>query len=228
MAETGHDPNYLPVHRSEALSDGIFAVAMTLLVIELKLPDAASIHSSDELLVALAGLLPKALAWFISFFVLAFFWVGHHRVFAYVRKADARLVWLNLAQLAAVSLMPFSCALIGEQGGYLPAQIVYSSNMALLAVLALLISRHVQRTPGLAPTPMPLARYRSARLRIVGLIVISFVAVLIGWLGPWPGSGNMAFALMGIVNPVSRALERRALAAEGRAAELDSAGSSAP
>ena len=87
---------------------------MTLLVIELKLPDVNAIQSSDALITALADLLPKAIAWVISFFVLAFFWVGHHRAFAYVRKADAKLVGLNLAQLAAVSLMPFSCALIGE------------------------------------------------------------------------------------------------------------------
>ena len=216
MSEGGHETGYLPVHRSEALTDGIYAVAMTLLVIDLKLPDLASIQSSADLLGALADLVPKATAWVISFFVLAVFWVGHHRVFGYVRRADARLVWLNLVQLSAVSLMPFSCALVGEKGAYLPAQVVYSGNMALLAVCALLIARHVQRTPDLAPTPMPLARYRGARLRIGGLIVVSFVAVLIGWLGPWPGSGNMAFALMGIVNPVSRAMERRALAAAAR------------
>lgn len=163
MAETGHDPNYLPVRRSEALGDGIFAVAMTLLVVELKLPDAASIHSGDELLGALAGLLPKALPWVIGFFVLALCWVGHQCVFAYVRKAGARLVWLNLAQLAAVSLMPFSWALIGERGGDLRARIVYSSNMALFAVLALLIARHVQRAPGPAPMPMPRSRAIAAR-----------------------------------------------------------------
>lgn len=219
MSEADHDPNYFPIHRSEALTDGIFAVAMTLLVIELKLPDVHAIQSSDNLIDALAGLLPKAIAWLISFFVLAFFWAGHHRAFGYVRKADAKLVWLNLAQLAAVSLMPFSCALIGEKGGLLPAQVVYSSNMALLAVLALLISRHIQRHPALTPTPMPLARYKGARMRIVGLIVISVVAVVIAWLVPWPGGGNMAFMLMAVINPVSRALERREL--EGaRAAEV--------
>ena len=98
--------------------------------------------------------------------------------------------------------------------------------MALLGVLALLISRHIQRQPGLAPTPMPLARYRGARLRIVGLIVISVVAVVIAWLVPWPGGGNMAFMLMAVINPLSRALERRALAAEAERARLGAPGAS--
>ena len=79
---TRHDPGTLSAHRSEALVDGIFAVAMTLLVIELKLPDHASIHTSADLADALVGMLPKAFAWLLSFFVLVLFWSGHHRVFA--------------------------------------------------------------------------------------------------------------------------------------------------
>ena len=70
------DPNSghgLSAHRVEALTDGIYAVAMTLLVIELKLPDHSQIHGADDLAQALANLLPKVLAWVISFGVLAFF-----------------------------------------------------------------------------------------------------------------------------------------------------------
>ena len=78
-----HDPGRgLSAHRIEALTDGIYAVAMTLLVIELKLPDHQAVHGAEALAQALADLLPKVLAWFISFSVLAIFWFGHHRTFS--------------------------------------------------------------------------------------------------------------------------------------------------
>ena len=93
----------LSPHRSEALTDGIFAVAMTLLVIELKLPDHAAMHGADDFAQAVADLFPKFLAWFFSFFVLSFFWVGHHRTFQYVRRADGPLLALNLGQLAVLA-----------------------------------------------------------------------------------------------------------------------------
>ena len=214
-----HDHAYLPLHRSEALTDGIYAVAMTLLVIELKVPEAGHIHGSDELANALIALLPKAFAWVTSFFVLALFWIAHHRIFSHVRRADPKLVWLNMLQLAFVSLMPFSCALIGEKGVLL-SQAIYSINMAMLGITGLLIARHVYRHPGLGPTPMPLAIYRGARLRIAGLILISAVAVLLTWIVPWSGAGNMAFMLMAVITPLSRRMERRQLAGEpGHAAE---------
>ena len=81
----GEPPEALSVNRSEALSDGIYAVAMTLLVIDLKLPDAAALHAGNAVAESLLALLPKALAWLMSFFVLSLFWLGHHRVFNHVR-----------------------------------------------------------------------------------------------------------------------------------------------
>ena len=218
MSGAAHDEGFLPLHRSEALTDGIFAVAMTLLVIELKLPDHGLVHSADELAGALAALIPKSVSWVLSFFVLALFWIGHHRAFAFVRRTDARLVGLNLVELAAVSLMPFSAALSGEYGGQMLSQVVFSSNMALLGVSALLVLRYIHTHPELGTTPMPLARYRGARLRIVGVIGISVVAVAIAAFVPIPAFGNMAFMLMAVISPMSRALERRELA-DVRAAE---------
>ena len=195
MHETGPTTVVLSPHRSEALTDGIFAVAMTLLVIELKLPDHAAIHGADDFAQAVFDLWPKFLAWFLSFFVLSFFWVGHHRTFQYVRRADGPLLALNLGQLAAVSLMPFSCSLIGEHPEFLLSQFAYSLNLALLSVMALLITRYVHRHPELGPMQMPRATYEAARLRISGLIVVSVVSVLIAAV--IPRAGNMAFMLMG-------------------------------
>ena len=204
-----HDEGFLPLHRIEALTDGIFAVAMTLLVIELKLPEHGSIESAEALSNALVALLPKAFSWLLGFFVLALFWVGHHRVFAYVRHADATLVVLNLIELAAVSLMPFSSALSGEFSNAYVAHLVFSINMIVLSITALLVLRYVQRHPELG-TSMPLGRYRGARLRIGGVILISIVAAALGTVMPIPSMGNMAFMLMAVISPLSHRLERAA------------------
>ncbi len=196
----------LSVHRSEALTDGIYAVAMTLLVIELKLPDHALIHSAQEVNAALLGLLPKVVAWCISFFVLAIFWFGHHRTFSHVRRADGRLIALNIGQLAFVSLMPFSCALVGEHGREFASQLVYSLNMSGLAVMALLTSRHIRRHPERALMAMPEPSYRGVQIRLYGLILISAVAVGINHVVPT--AGNVAFVLMAAIMPLSRRAER--------------------
>ena len=217
MSGAGHDEGFLPLHRSEALTDGIFAVAMTLLVIELKLPDNGALRSADELAGALGALIPKAISWALSFFVLALFWIGHHRAFAHVRSTDGRLVVLNLLQLACVSLMPFSSALSGEYGRALLSQVVFSINMALLGVTALLVLRYIHAHPELGPKPMSTAKYRSARLRVAGVIVISIVALVIAVWAPVPAFGNIAFMLMAVISPLSRAIERRELDSARRA-----------
>lgn len=207
MAGVAHEEGYLPLHRIEALTDGIFAVAMTLLVIELKLPEHGGGESAAMLSQALLALLPKAFAWLLSFFVLALFWVGHHRAFAGLRQTDGTLVVLNLVELAAVSLMPFSSALSGEFSNAYVAHLAFSINMIVLSITALLVLRHVHRHPALG-TPMPLGRYRGARLRIGGVILISVAAALLGAVTPTPSMGNLAFLLMAVISPLSHRLER--------------------
>ena len=166
-------------HRVEALTDGIFAVAMTLLVIELKLPDPHTIHSYDELTRALLSLTPKAISWLISFFVLATFWISHHRLFHYVRSVDATLLWLNLVQLGFVSLMPFSAALVGEFGATPLAQIAYNGNMVMLGLMGLMKLQHVRRHPELTGHPMKPGTYHASLLRLGGLIACGMSAILI-------------------------------------------------
>lgn len=202
-AHTGKSP-----HRIEALTDGIYAVSMTLLVIELKFPESAEIHSIGDLSQAMVDLAPKFFSWIISFMVLALFWVAHHRVFADVRHTSGRLVALNIFQLVFVSFMPFCSALVGEYGGAQLSQIVYSSNMVLLALFSWLMARHVYLHPELSSRPMSRGAYQGAQLRNGVLIAISFVAVGIGFF-TYPAIGNTVYMLMAIVMPLSRRLDKR-------------------
>ncbi|MGI9025316.1 MAG: TMEM175 family protein [Burkholderiaceae bacterium] len=193
-------------HRVEALTDGIFAVAMKLLVIDLKLPDHATIHTHAELLQALANLLPKAVSWLISFFVLAIFWISHHRMLHYVRSVDQGLLWRNIIQLALVSLMPFSSSIVGEYANEFASQVLYNGNMMGLALVGLWKARYIRRHPELCNTPMPDGTYHAARLRIGGLVVIGIVALALAW-GTSASFATFAYMLMIAIGRYSRRLE---------------------
>lgn len=193
--------------RIAALTDGIYSVAMTLLVIDLKLPEAADLQTSGELAKALIGLEPKFLTWVTSFFVLALFWLGHLRSIRLLRGLDGTLVTLYLVQLGFVSLMPFSSALVGEYAPMVLSQVIYSLNMAGLSVLSLMISRHIHRHPALQRMPLSAASVSAARLRVIGLLAISIAAVPIAMVVP--GGGNQAFLLMLLIVPISHRIERR-------------------
>lgn len=206
---------YLSKHRIEALTDGIFAVAMTLLVIELKIGEHGAITNVEQLQHALVALLPKGLAWIISFFVLAFFWLGHHRLFQHVRHVDARMLWANIAMLCAASLMPFSSALVGEYAGAFVSQCFYAINMIVLSATSLAMLIIARGSPILLDAPLSSAIFIGSRFRIVSLIVLSVAALMVAWFAaPF---ATVVFAAMPLVGHISRRLAAKAAAAEAAA-----------
>jgi uncharacterized membrane protein len=207
MSQQPLSPHALSKHRIEALTDGIYAVAMTLLVIELKLPTPETITSHGGLISAMGHLIPKFIAWLISFFVLALFWLGNHRLFQYVRHVDGKLVALCILQLGAVSLMPFASSLSGEYVMLLIAQIFYSGMMALLGVCAMFVTRYIYRHPELCHPAMPQGTYRAAMFRLWMLVAISLAAIIVGRY--LPSAGNALFMLMIIIGPISRRIEKK-------------------
>ena len=184
---------------------------MTLLVIELKIPESLHINSQDDLINAVGHLLPKFIAWFISFFLLAQFWYGHHRLFHFVRHVDGRLSFLTLAYLGFISLVPFSSALVGDYQPIFFSQVFYSINLGCLALMSLSLSRYVFTHPEVAGAQgMPRAVYRGARLRLLGLLTVAIFSVITAYY--FPSTGNVAFTLMIVFSPVSRRMEARELA----------------
>src|SRR4029450_1836155 len=150
---------------------------MTLLVIELQLPEHSDVLAQRDPLHGLVSLIPKFVAWIISFVVLAIFWFAHHRLFHYVRAVDGSFLCLNILYLGGVSLMPFSSALAGEYSQMLVSQVIYSANMTALAVGALLLTRYAFRHQELWSVPMARGFYRASIFRIAGLIAIAVGAI---------------------------------------------------
>jgi uncharacterized membrane protein len=120
------------VERLAALSDGVFAVAMTLLVLDLRAPASEAIHSEQGLWTALGALTPKLLMYMMSFMTLGIFWVGQQSQLNHLVRSDRGLSWIHLLFLFAVSMTPFSTTLLAEFTTYRIALLIYWLNILLL------------------------------------------------------------------------------------------------
>ncbi|MFZ0480443.1 MAG: TMEM175 family protein [Terriglobales bacterium] len=120
------------VERLAALSDGIFAVAMTLLVLDLRVPSREAIHSGAELRHALIACAPQFVAYLMSFITLGIFWVGQQTQLNHLARTNRSLSWIHLLFLFAVSIMPFSTRLLAEFISYRTALLGYWLNILLL------------------------------------------------------------------------------------------------
>jgi uncharacterized membrane protein len=136
------------MERIAALSDGVFAVAMTLLVLDLHAPAAELVHDESALWRALLGMAPRLLVYVMSFMTLGIFWVGQQTQHNHIATSDRNLTWLHLGFLLLVTLMPFSTVLMAEFFTYRLAVAVYWLNILLLGV-ALYASWRYARHAGL-------------------------------------------------------------------------------
>ena len=131
--------------RLSALSDGVFAFAMTLLVLDLRLPAAAAVHSEHDLWRALASLTPNLLIYLMGFLTLGIFWNGQQTQLNHIERGDRDLAWIYLAFLFTITLMPFSTRLLAEFVHYRAAVLVYWANILVPGVLLYTSWKYVSR-----------------------------------------------------------------------------------
>lgn len=152
--------------RLAALSDGVFAFALTLLVLDLRLPEAGSIHSEGELWHALLFLTPSIVMYLMSFLTLGIFWNGQQTQMNFLARCDRDLTWMYIAFLFAVTLLPFSTKLLAAFISYRTALLVYWMNILLLGSLLYLCWRYANRA-GLIKEDTPAEIRRAIRRRVV-------------------------------------------------------------
>ena len=158
--------------RLEALSDGIFAVAMTLLVLDLKLGSDSAVDSEAGLIGRVLSLEHTFVIYIVSFGVLAMLWISHIAQFHYIRFVNGTLIWINLFYLASVCLIPFSTSLIGDFDYLRTPYIVYGVNIMMASALMFANLRYMQKTPSLTgPAFTPWIQRR------IGRRILLFTAV---------------------------------------------------
>lgn len=124
--ETGRDRD-----RIVNLSDGVFAIALTLLVLDIQVPDLPEGSVATELPVELLAMWPKYFGYFISFVVISTFWMIHHSIFRNIKAYDRGLLWLNFLFLMLMAFVPFPTSLLSEYGNYQLPVVVYAGTIAL-------------------------------------------------------------------------------------------------
>ena len=131
-------PFELGKNRIEALSDGVFAIVMTILVFNFKVPELPADAQNVQLTPALLALWPKFVTYGISFLSLGVFWIGHHMMYHTIQKADRTLLWLNIFFFMFVSILPFSASVVDAFLQTQIAPLFFGANIAMIGWLLVL------------------------------------------------------------------------------------------
>jgi uncharacterized membrane protein len=166
-----------------AVSDAVYAFALTLLVLDLKVPEIAGI-TNPELATDLVKQLPNFFAYIIGFTVVAYFWINHHQIFQSITSCDRRALVLNFVHLLFISLTPYGASLIGHYEGDRIATIVFSTilgfaSLSLISLGHYVLAKEEWRTKDPGGTWVELPRwsaYAGPALALMS-ILMSFVSI---------------------------------------------------
>ena len=144
MAHDVFDRKQFQLERLILFSDAVFAIAITLLVLEIRIPKSnwSETITAQQLNKYLIDIIPNLLGFVFSFFIIGFYWTVHHRIFGYVTNFDTRLIWLNLIMLFFVALLPFTTTLTSEYGYLSESFIFYWMNVGFIGLISFLIQLH--------------------------------------------------------------------------------------
>src|SRR5881409_398048 len=197
----------LPKNRLETLIDGVFAIAMTILVLELRAP---ATPNPGGLAGDLVGLWSRFATFFISFIVLGVYWFANHQVFHFVLRVNRTLVWLNILFLMGIALIPFAASLMGTYTQDPIALSLYGAVLGLLAGLGYVIWWYLTGDRGLIEPGLDSELVRKVRLWLAIGPVITPVAIAVSFVNTTVAL--LIYLALPVVfiffNPVSRYLER--------------------
>jgi uncharacterized membrane protein len=165
---------YMNKNRLENFSDGVFAFAVTLLVLNIHIPLRTSVHpglTNNQLNHILIDIYPRVGTFAFSFLVIGVFWIAHHRIFGFVRILDSTLLWLNILYLLFIALIPVAAGIISEYPFLPTAILLYSITLLIIAFMHFVILEYILRNRALKHEALTKAVYKSAqRTAIVGPI----------------------------------------------------------
>ncbi len=188
-----------PKHRKDfqleriiLFSDAVFAIAITLLIIEIKVPHLE--HSSDtDLFNALTTLIPKFIGFFVSFLLIGQYWITHHKLFGFVESYNGRLLWLNLLFLMSIVTMPFSSAVYSEHILLNLGFIIYCLNIMASGIINFLLWRYIGKIENNISNignEKELLNYFT--LRSLAVPLSFFFALVVSLINPWIGKSSLA------------------------------------
>ncbi len=163
------------LNRLEAFSDGVFAIAITLLVLQFEVPplDVPGAELDDEL----GKQFPVFLSFALSFWVIGRYWIAHHSTFAYIRRYDGTFLFLNLVLLFGIVFLPYPTEVLGEHGDEEMAVVFYASTIAAVSIASSAIWWYATRRHRLVDPDLEPAFIRSVQLRAASGAAVFLVSI---------------------------------------------------
>lgn len=171
----------LPTNRIETLADGIFAIAMTLLVLGISVPNLPSSTDPQVFSAYIFSIIPEIFVYILSFILLAVFWLNHH-VFFVIKKSDIALLWINIFFLMAIAIVPFTTSLIGKYGKFQLSVLLFDLNMLIIGILFYSIFAYAARQDFMAESAKKNAR-NIQRSNLI-LPILAVIAIIISFFNP--------------------------------------------
>lgn len=195
----------LELDRVAAFSDGVFAIAATLLVLSIEIPRDLHAPSLDsKVWQEYQDVLPQVLAYGLSFFVIARYWLAHHRMFKLIRRIDARFVTLNMVMLGLIALVPFPTEVFGDYPTSRPAVIVYAASVAVTGLASTAVLAYATEGNRLIDASTPREWIAHGRLRGLSIPAVFLLSIPISFLSVTAAEVSWALLL-----PLRTVLTRR-------------------
>jgi uncharacterized membrane protein len=211
VATEDDDEDIPGIERLLALTDGVVAIALTLLVLQLQVPVGGALtkhpDSARALWLALDPDASELTSYLVSFLVIAQFWMVHHRVLRGMRGHSEGLAWRNFSFLLALTLMPFTSDLIGRYGTNPVAITLFGLNLVAISLSTQWIFLYASHHGLLMDLARSTRDERTARLRVVFVISIVALSVILAWTDPQ--LAKFVWLLFLVVSPVAERVSRR-------------------
>jgi uncharacterized membrane protein len=187
--------------RLVSLSDGVFAFALTLLIVSVEVPQMSDAEARDQLTRDILDLWLQVLSYFVGFLVIGFLWTSHRRIFARVRDYDDALTKLNIVLLMLVAFLPFPTGVLGEYGNLAFPSIFYALVLTAISTTFVLILDHLDRHRSLLSrdeTGFDFARVKTRHLVTAGVFLLSIPVSLLA-----PGYSQAVWLLLPLNHRIS-------------------------
>lgn len=173
--------------RLEAFSDGVLAIIITIMVLELKVPEGTDISN-------LMPLLPKFLSYILSFVYVGIYWNNHHHLFHIIERVNGNILWANLALLFSLSLLPFTSAWMGENHFASSPTILYGVNLLLCASTFTILEIIAIKSNG---SQSKLARALKNKMKENASVILYSVGILLGYF--YPIASMLCYSIVALI-----------------------------
>jgi uncharacterized membrane protein len=184
----------IPTGRIETLTDGIFAIAMTLLVLSIAVPTLQAPVTPAAFSAYVTSILPQIFIYVISFILLAVFWMNHH-IFYIIKHSNTTLLWINILWLMSIAIVPFSTSIIGKYGEFQLAQLIFDVNMLIIGLLWYANWYYAWKKGFVAEKVTPYTDH--VRRSNLALPVLAIIAIMVSFISP--AGSFLVFVLVPVI-----------------------------